>query len=54
MEEIKGMLNAESVFDHVTAEDIAEEWWKDPILCVVCPHVTAGDKLKPSVIAKLN
>ena len=35
-EEIRGVLNAVSVIDRVSPEDIAEEQQKDPILGLVC------------------
>ena len=45
MEEIQGMLNSMSVLNQVTPEDMAEEQKKDPILGLVCPYVTAREKL---------
>ena len=40
------MLNAVSVLKQVTPEDMAEEQEEDPVLRIVCPYVTAGEKLK--------
>ena len=53
-EEIKGTLNALSVLDWVTPEDIAEEQCKDPILGVVCPYVTIREILKSLAISKIK
>ena len=54
MAEIQGMLNSVSAFNQVTPEDMAEEQKRDPILGLVCPYVTAREKLKPSAIAKIK
>ena len=48
------MLNSVSVFNQVTPEDMMEEQKKDPILRLVCPYVTAGEKLKSLVITKIK
>ena len=53
-EEIQGVLNSVSVLNQVTLEDMAEEWKKDTILGLVCPYVTAGEKLKSLTIAKIK
>ena len=53
-EEIQGMLNSVSVLNHVTPEDMAEEQKRDPILGLVCPYVTAGEKLKSLAITKIK
>ena len=53
-EEIMGMLNAVSVFNQVTPEDMAEEQYKDPIYGVVCLYVTAREKLKSLAISKIK
>ena len=53
-EEIQGMLNSVSVLNLVTPEDMAEEQKRDPILGLVCPYVTAGEKLKSSAITKIK
>ena len=49
----RDMLNAVSVFDHVLPEDITKEQCKDTIHGVICPYVTAGEKLKSLVISKI-
>ena len=54
MKEIQGVLNSVSVLNQVTPEDMAEEQKRDPILGLVCPYVTAGEKLKSSAIAKIK
>ena len=51
-EEIEGMLNAASVLNQVTPEDMAEEQKKDPLLRIACPYVTAREKI--SAIAKIK
>ena len=48
------MLNSVSVLDQVTPEDMAEGQCKDPIFGVVCPYVTASEKLKSSAVTKIN
>ena len=53
-EEIQGMLNSVSVLNQVTSENMAEEQKKDPTIGLVCPHVTAREKLKSSAIAKIK
>ena len=53
-EEIEGMLNAMSSINQITPEDMAKEQRKDHILEVVCPYVTAREKLKSLAITKLN
>ena len=53
-EEIKGMLISVSVLNQVTPEDMVEEQKKDRILRLVCPYVTAGEKLKSLAIAKIK
>ena len=53
-EEIKGMLNSVSVLNQVAPEDMTEEQKKDPILGLVCPYATAGEKLKSSAITKVK
>ena len=53
-EEIEGMLNSVSVLNQVTPEDMVDEQKKDPILKLVCPYVTAGEKLKSLAIAKIK
>ena len=53
-EEIKGMLNSVSILNHITPEDMAEEQKKDPILRLVCPHITTGEKLKSLPITKIK
>ena len=53
-EEFKGMLNSVSVFNQVKPEDMTEEQSKDPILGVICPYVTAREKLKSLTIAKIK
>ena len=54
MEDIQGVLNSVSVLNQVTPEDMAEEQKRDSILGLVCPYVTAGEKLKLSAIAKIK
>ena len=46
VEEIQGVVNSVSAFNQVTPEDMVEEQEKDPILGLVCPYVTAGEKFK--------
>ena len=53
-EEIKGMLNSVSAFNQVTPEDMVEEQKKDPILELVCPCITAWEKLKSLAITKIK
>ena len=53
-EEIQSMLNYMSVLNQVTPEDMAEEQKRDPILGLVCPYVTAWEKLKSLVITKIK
>ena len=53
-EETEDMLNSVSVLNQVTPEDMVEEQKKEPILRLVCPYVTAGEKLKSSAIAKIK
>ena len=48
------MLNSVSVLNQVTSEDKEEEQKKDPILRLVCPYITAGEKLKSAAIAKIK
>ena len=48
------MLNAVSVLNQVTPEDMAEEQNKDPILRLLCLYITAGEKLKSSPITKIK
>ena len=43
-----------SVFDQVTSEDMAKEQGEDPILGIVCPYATAGEKLKISSHIKIK
>ena len=53
-EEIQGMVNSVSVLNQVTPEDMAEEQKRDLILGLVCPYVTAREKLKSLAIAKIK
>ena len=53
-EEIQGMLNSVSVLNQVASEDMVEEQQRDPILGLVCPYVTAREKLKSLAIAKIK
>ena len=53
-EEIQSMQNSVSVLNQVTPKDITEEQKKDPILGLVCPYVTAREKLKSLAIAKIK
>ena len=53
-EEIQGMLNSVSVLNQVTPEDMPEEQKGDLILGLVCPYVTAREKLKSSAITKIK
>ena len=48
------MLNSVSVLNQVTPEDMAEKQKRDSILSLVCQYVTAGEKLKTSVISKIK
>ena len=54
VEEIQGMLNSVLVLNQVTPKDMAKEQKRDPILGLVCPYVTAGEKLKSLAIAKIK
>ena len=54
LEEIQSMLNSVPVLNQVTPEDMVEEQKKDPILGLVCPYVTAKEKLKLSATAKIK
>ena len=53
-EEIQSILNSVSVFNLVTPEDMVEEQKKDPLLGLVCPYITAWEKLKSSAITKIK
>ena len=53
-EYIEGMLNAVSVFNYITPEDMAKEQKKDSILRLVCLYVTAREKLKSLAITKIK
>ena len=48
---IVSSLNAVSIFEHVTPEQMAEEQLKDPTLELVYQLVTAGEKPKTLAIA---
>ena len=48
------MLNFVPVLNEVTPEDMVEEQKKDPIIGLVCPCVTAREKLKSSAITKIK
>ena len=48
------MLNSVSVLYQVTPEDMVEEQKRDSILGLVCPYVTAREKLKSLAIAKIK
>ena len=52
-EEIQDMLNSVSVLNQITPEDMVEEK-RDSILGLVCPYITAREKLKSSAIAKIK
>ena len=45
-EEIQSMLNSVSVLNQVTPEDMVDHQKKDPVFGLVCPYVTAREKLK--------
>ena len=47
-EEIRGVLNAMSIFNQVTPEDMVQEQCKHHFLGVVCPYV-AREKLKTNL-----
>ena len=51
---IVSSLNAVSIFEHVTPEQMAEEQQKDPTLKLVYQLVTAGKKPKTLAIAKIK
>ena len=51
---IVSSLNAVSTFEHVTPKQMAGEQQKDPTLEWVYQLVTAGEKPKTSVIAKIK
>ena len=55
-EEVRGVINAVSVFDQVTPEDIGTEQHKNPILELVCVCVTVRvrERLKLSAMSKLK
>ena len=53
-EEIQGVLSSVSVLNQVTPKDMAEEQKRDTILRLVCPYVTAGEKLKSLAISKIK
>ena len=53
-EEIEGMRNSVCALNQVTPEDMVVEQKKDPTLRLVCPYVTAGEKLKSSAITKIK
>ena len=48
------MLNSVPVLNQVTPEDMVEEQKKDPFLRLVCPYVTAREKLKSWAITKIK
>ena len=53
-EEMQCMLNSVSVLNQVTPENMGEEQKRDPILGLVCLHVTVGEKLKSLAIDKIK
>ena len=53
-EEIECVLNTVSVLTQITPEDIADEQKKDSLLRIVCPYITAREKLKSSAITKIK
>ena len=54
VEEIQSMLNSVSVLNQVTPEDMAEKQKRYPMLGLICPYVTAGEKLKSLAITKIK
>ena len=54
IDEIVSEVDAVSIFDKVTPEEMKEEQQKDLILKLVYKQVTAGKKLKTSAIAKVK
>ena len=54
IDKIVSEVDAVSVFGKVTPEEMKEEQQKEPILKLVYKQVTAGKKLKTSVIAKVK
>ena len=54
VEEIQSMLNSLSVLNQVTPENRTEEQKRDSILGLICPYVTAGEKLKSVDMAKIK
>ena len=53
-EEIQSMHNFVSVLNQVTPEDMVEEQRRDSTLGLVCPYVTAREKLKSLAITKIK
>ena len=54
LKEIVSKVNAVSVFGKVSPEEMKEEQQKDPILRLVYKYLTASEKPKTSVIAKMK
>ena len=54
IDKIVSEVDAVSIFGKVTSEEMKEEQQKDPIRKLVYKHVTAGEKLKTSAIAKVK
>ena len=54
LDKIESMLNSVPVLNQVTPEDMVEEQKRDPIHGLVCPYVTAREKLKSLAIAKIK